>query len=56
MKQNDTVKFAAPHASEENDLFKVLEIRDDRVLLAILNTGMSIVPTVVYPVADMVQA
>lgn len=56
MRINDLVKFAKPTKDEIADRFIVLELRGDRVLVGMLNTGMRIMPSAVYLVADLVQA
>lgn len=54
MKFGDVVKFREPaNAGEANETFVVRELRGDRVLVAGLETGFSIVPTFVYRVEDL---
>lgn len=51
----DEVKFAAPLTrDEEEERFIVMELRGDRILVALKDSGMSIVPTFVYAVEDLV--
>lgn len=45
----DRVKFVSPDSiDEEGERFEVLELRGDRVLVRILNSGMQIEPHFVY--------
>ena len=50
----DEVKFSRPLTDDERiDRFMVVELRGDRVLVAMKESGMSIVPTFVYLQADL---
>ena len=50
----DEVKFSRPLTDDERiERFVVVELRGDRVLVAMKESGMSIVPTFVYLQADL---
>lgn len=54
MKIGDLVKFRRPvDAAEAAEIFVVRELRGDRVLVAVLGSGLSIVPTFVYLADDL---
>lgn len=55
LRVGDEVKFADPiTANERIERFVVAELRGERVLVAMKDSGMSIVPTFVYLVEDLV--
>ena len=55
MKTGDLVKFKeAMEPGEERLVMRVIEMRGDRVLVECLVEGLHILPTSVYPVADLV--
>ena len=50
----DEVKFSRPLTDDERiERFMVVELRGDRVLVAMKESGMTIVPTFVYLQADL---
>ena len=50
----DEVKFSRPLTDDERiERFVVVELRGDRVLVAMKESGMAIVPTFVYLQADL---
>ena len=50
----DEVKFSRPLTVDERiERFMVVELRGDRVLVAMKESGMTIVPTFVYLQADL---
>ena len=50
----DEVKFARPLTEDERiERFMVVELRGDRALVAMKDSGMAIVPTFVYLQADL---
>ena len=50
----DEVKFYRPLTDDERiERFVVVELRGDRVLVAMKESGMAIVPTFVYLQADL---
>jgi len=54
MKAGDVVKFTEPMSPEEEfETFLVVEMRSPRVLVSLIGSGMSIVPTFVYPESDL---
>ena len=53
----DEVKFWHPLTDDERiERFMVVELRGDRVLVAMKDSGMTIVPTFVYLQADLTTA
>lgn len=53
----DEVRFVEPKTEDERiERFEVLELRGERVLVAMKDSGMSIVPTFVYLASDLVAA
>jgi len=53
----DEVKFSRPLTDDERiERFVVVELRGDRVLVAMKDSGMTIVPTFVYLQADLKAA
>ena len=53
----DEVRFVEPKTDDERiERFEVLELRGERVLVAMKDSGMSIVPTFVYLASDLVTA
>ncbi len=54
MKAGDVVKFAEPMSQDEEfETFLVVEMRGPRVLVSLIGSGMSIVPTFVYLASDL---
>jgi len=54
MKAGDVVKFVEPMSPEEEfETFLVVEMRSPRVLVSLIGSGMTIVPTFVYPESDL---
>ena len=52
----DEVRFVEPKTEDERiERFEVLELRGERVLVAMKDSGMSIVPTFVYLANDLVS-
>ena len=50
----DRVRFGAPTSPEESgERFEVLELRDDRALVGMIESGMKITPTFVYQLSDL---
>ena len=55
MKKGDLVRFkVAMEPGEERLVMRVVEMRGERVLVECLVEGLRILPTAVYPVADLV--
>ena len=55
LRVGDEVKFVDPKTDDERiERFVVAELRGDRVLVAMKDSGMRIVPTFVYFESDMV--
>ena len=55
LRVGDEVKFVDPKTDDERiERFVVAELRGDRVLVAMKDSGMRIVPTFVYLARDMV--
>jgi hypothetical protein len=54
LKHGDIVRFAHPEKGEETSRMVVRENRDDRVLVAHMNTGM-MTPTSVFSVDDLIR-
>ena len=55
LRVGDEVKFVDPKTDDERiERFVVAELRGERVLVAMKDSGMSIVPTFVYLARDMV--
>ena len=53
----DVVKFAHPHTDDERiERFMVVELRGERVLVAMKDSGMTLVPTFVYLQSDLTAA
>lgn len=51
----DEVKFADPKTNDErHERFVVAELRGERILVAMKDSGMSIVPTFAYLAKDLV--
>lgn len=51
------LKFKSPlSADEQQEAFELIEVRGDKVLVSLVNSGMAIVPTFVYLAADLEQA
>lgn len=55
MNAGDVVAFKQPAADEVGLRFTVIELRGDRVMVRHDDSIMSIKPTFVYPVTDMVR-
>lgn len=54
MKAGDVVKFVEPMSlDEESETFLVVEMREPRVLVSLIGSGMHIVPTFVYLASDL---
>ena len=54
LRVGDEVKFSRPLTDDERiERFMVVEFRGDRVLVAMKESGMTIVPTFVYLQADL---
>ena len=54
LRVGDEVMFARPLTDDERiERFVVVELRGDRVLVSMKESGMSIVPTFVYLQADL---
>lgn len=55
LRVGDEVKFVDPKTDDERiERFVVAELRGERVLVAMKDSGMRIVPTFVYLASDMV--
>ena len=55
LRVGDEVRFADPKTDDERvERFVVAELRGERVLVAMKDSGMTIVPTFVYLAEDMV--
>lgn len=53
MKQNDLVAFKNPEPDEKDLIFKVIELRGDRVLVQSTSEAYLIKPTFVYLQSDL---
>ena len=50
----DRVRFATPTSPEEHgERFEILELREDRALVRVIDSGMKITPTFVYLLSDL---
>ena len=50
----DRVRFTTPASPEEHgERFEVLELRDDRALVRVIDSGMKIIPTFAYLLSDL---
>ena len=55
LKVGDEIRFLEPITDDEHEeRFEVLELRGERVLVAMKNSGMSIIPTFAYLTKDLV--
>lgn len=53
MKAGDIVRFRDPNTDEIGTLYVVIEMRNPRVLVQALGSGLTYPPQAVYLVADM---